>query len=75
MTEVDASRETRESIWASALSNDCEGAEKVGQHKTSMLQDIEAGKPTELEAIVGAIIELGDKLAWSYRIRNQSMPA
>src|SRR5881392_2298411 len=39
-----------------------EGAEKVGQHKTSMLQDIEAGKPTELEAIVGAIIELGDKL-------------
>ena len=38
-----------------------EGAEKVGHHKTSMLQDIEAGKPTELEAIVGAIIELGDK--------------
>jgi len=39
-----------------------EGAEKVGEHKTSMLQDIEAGKPTELETIVGAIIELGDKL-------------
>jgi 2-dehydropantoate 2-reductase len=39
-----------------------EGAEKVGQHKTSMLQDIEAGKPTELEAIVGAMIELGNKL-------------
>jgi len=38
------------------------GAEKVGQHKTSMLQDIEAGKPTELEAIVGAVIELGEKL-------------
>ena len=28
----------------------------------SMLQDIEAGKPTELEAIVGAVIELGAKL-------------
>ena len=27
-----------------------------------MLQDIEAGKPTELEAIVGAVIELGEKL-------------
>ena len=40
-----------------------EGAEKVGHHKTSMLQDIEAGKPTELEAIVGAVIELGDKLS------------
>ena len=39
-----------------------EGAEKVGHHKTSMLQDIEAGKPTELEAIVGAVIELGEKL-------------
>ena len=38
------------------------GAEKVGQHKTSMLQDIEAGKPTELEAIVGAVVELGAKL-------------
>jgi 2-dehydropantoate 2-reductase len=40
-----------------------EGAEKVGHHKTSMLQDIEAGRPTELEAIVGAIIELGEKMA------------
>ncbi|MFN2578677.1 MAG: ketopantoate reductase family protein [Pyrinomonadaceae bacterium] len=42
-----------------------EGAEKVGQHRTSMLQDIEAGKPTELEAIVGAVIELGEKLELS----------
>jgi 2-dehydropantoate 2-reductase len=38
------------------------GAEKVGYHKTSMLQDIEAGKPTEVEAIVGAVVELGEKL-------------
>jgi len=38
------------------------GAEEVGRHKTSMLQDIEAGRPTELEAIVGAVIELGEKL-------------
>jgi 2-dehydropantoate 2-reductase len=35
------------------------GAEKVGAHKTSMLQDIEQGKPIELEALVGAIVELG----------------
>ena len=42
-----------------------EGAEKVGHHKTSMLQDIEAGKPTELEAIVGAVVELGEKLGLS----------
>jgi 2-dehydropantoate 2-reductase len=38
------------------------GAENVGHHKTSMLQDIEAGKPTELEAIVGAVVELGEKM-------------
>jgi len=38
------------------------GAEKVGHHKTSMLQDIEAGRPLELEAIVGAVVELGAKL-------------
>ncbi|MDB5852014.1 MAG: 2-dehydropantoate 2-reductase [Herminiimonas sp.] len=35
------------------------GAEKVGRHKTSMLQDIEAGRAPEVEALVGAIIELG----------------
>jgi 2-dehydropantoate 2-reductase len=38
------------------------GAEKVGEHKTSMLQDLEAGRPLELEAIVGAVVELGDRL-------------
>jgi 2-dehydropantoate 2-reductase len=38
------------------------GAEKVGAHKTSMLQDYEAGRPMELEAVVGAVIELGERL-------------
>jgi 2-dehydropantoate 2-reductase len=35
------------------------GAEKVGAHKTSMLQDLEQGKPLEIEALVGSIAELG----------------
>jgi 2-dehydropantoate 2-reductase len=35
------------------------GAEKVGQHKTSMLQDIEAGRAPEIDALVGAVAELG----------------
>jgi 2-dehydropantoate 2-reductase len=35
------------------------GAEKVGAHKTSMLQDVEAGKPLEIDALVGAVVELG----------------
>jgi 2-dehydropantoate 2-reductase len=35
------------------------GAQAVGQHKTSMLQDVELGRPIELEALVGSVIELG----------------
>jgi 2-dehydropantoate 2-reductase len=38
------------------------GAEKVGAHKTSMLQDYEAGRPMEIEAVVGAVVELGERL-------------
>jgi 2-dehydropantoate 2-reductase len=36
------------------------GAEKVGAHKTSMLQDVEHGRPIELEALAGAVVELGE---------------
>jgi 2-dehydropantoate 2-reductase len=36
------------------------GAERVGEHKTSTLQDFEAGKPLELAAIIDAVIELAD---------------
>ena len=35
------------------------GAERVGHHKTSMLQDLESGQPLEIEAILGSILELG----------------
>ena len=34
------------------------GAEKVGKHKTSMLQDVEAGREPEIDALVGSVIEL-----------------
>lgn len=34
------------------------GAEKVGHHKTSMLQDVEAGRDLEIEALLGAVVEL-----------------
>ncbi|QJW84266.1 2-dehydropantoate 2-reductase [Ramlibacter terrae] len=34
------------------------GAEKVGHHKTSMLQDIEAGRAPEIDALVGSVLEL-----------------
>lgn len=36
-----------------------EGAGAVGAHKTSMLQDLERGRPMEIEALVGAVAELG----------------
>ena len=39
------------------------GAEKVGPHKTSMLQDVEAGRAIELDAIVGAVHEIARGLA------------
>ena len=42
-----------------SLDQRIEGAEKVGAHKTSMLQDIEARRPTEVDAIAGAVAELG----------------
>ena len=35
------------------------GAEKVGKHKTSMLQDVEAGRAPEIDALVGSVAELG----------------
>lgn len=35
------------------------GAEAVGPHKTSMLQDVEHGRALELDALVGAVVELG----------------
>jgi 2-dehydropantoate 2-reductase len=35
-----------------------DGAWRVGHHKTSMLQDLEAGKPLEIDAIIGAVVEL-----------------
>jgi 2-dehydropantoate 2-reductase len=34
------------------------GAEKVGHHKTSMLQDVEAGRAPELDALLGSVVEL-----------------
>ena len=36
-----------------------EGAAAVGHHRTSMLQDLEAGRPLELDALVLAVVEVG----------------
>lgn len=44
-----------------------QGAERVGKHKTSMLQDVEAGRAPEIDALVGSVVELG-------RITNTATP-
>lgn len=36
------------------------GAERAGEHKTSTLQDLEKGKPLELDVILKAVVELAD---------------
>jgi 2-dehydropantoate 2-reductase len=36
-----------------------QGAAEVGAHKTSMLQDLERGRPMEIDALLGAVVELG----------------
>ena len=38
------------------------GAQNVGEHKTSMLQDVEAAKPIEIDGLVGSVLELGSLL-------------
>jgi 2-dehydropantoate 2-reductase len=35
------------------------GGADVGAHKTSMLQDLEAGRPLELDALVASVAEMG----------------
>jgi 2-dehydropantoate 2-reductase len=37
-----------------------EGAERVGEHRTSTLQDLEAGKRLELDALIVAVVELAE---------------
>jgi len=38
------------------------GAENVGAHKTSMLQDVETHRPLEVEAVLGTVVEIGTLL-------------
>ena len=57
-----------------AVEKRIDGAAGVGEHKTSMLQDFERGRPVELDAIVGAVAELGDWSRWRRRWSTRSTP-
>ena len=45
--------------FAVSLEKRIDGAAEVGEHKTSMLQDLERGRPMEIDALLGAVVELG----------------
>jgi 2-dehydropantoate 2-reductase len=66
-------REMMAEIWALAealgvnipvsIDKRIDGARRVGEHKTSMLQDVELGRPFELDVMLGAVVELGSVLS------------
>ena len=62
MTEADEVAEALGVRLTLTIDQRMDGAKKVGAHKTSMLQDLESGRPMELESVVGVVIELGEKL-------------
>ena len=59
MTEAKTVAEALGVVFRISLEQRLAGAEAVGAHKTSMLQDVEHGRTLELQALVGAVIELG----------------
>jgi 2-dehydropantoate 2-reductase len=59
MSEAQAVAEQLGVVFKISLEKRIAGAEAVGAHKTSMLQDIEAGRFPEISALVGSVVELG----------------
>ncbi len=59
MIEGRAVGEAYDAHFAIDVERRVDGAARVGAHRTSMLQDLELGRPLENEAIVGAVQELG----------------
>jgi 2-dehydropantoate 2-reductase len=59
MTEAQTIAEKLGVTFRVSLEKRIAGAERVGAHKTSMLQDVEHGRAIEIEALVGSVAELG----------------
>jgi 2-dehydropantoate 2-reductase len=60
MEEVDAVARAMGAEVAVSIEKRMDGAAAVGAHKTSMLQDLETGRPLEIDALLGAVVELAD---------------
>jgi 2-dehydropantoate 2-reductase len=59
MLEAQTVAEALGTKFAISVDKRIEGAAEVGVHKTSMLQDLERGRPMEIDALLGAVVELG----------------
>lgn len=59
MTEAQAIANKLGITFRVPLERRISGAEKVGHHKTSMLQDVEARRSLEIDALLGSVVELG----------------
>ena len=59
MVEAQAVAEALGVRFAVSVDKRIDGAAEVGEHKTSMLQDLERGRPMEIDALLGAVVELG----------------
>ena len=59
MTEAQQVAEKLGASFRVSLEKRIAGAESVGKHKTSMLQDLEAGKALEIDGMLGVVVELG----------------
>ena len=60
MAEAQTAAEALGIKFAVSLEKRIDGAAEVGAHKTSMLQDLERGRPMEIDALLGAVVELGE---------------
>jgi 2-dehydropantoate 2-reductase len=60
MLEAQAIGEKLGATFRVPLEKRIAGAEKVGKHKTSTLQDVEAGRAIEIDALIGSVKELGE---------------
>jgi 2-dehydropantoate 2-reductase len=60
MRETQAIAEKLGVTFRVPLEKRIEGAERVGKHKTSTLQDVEAGRAVEVDALIGSVIELSE---------------
>jgi 2-dehydropantoate 2-reductase len=62
MEEVDAVAQRLGIQMPITIDQRIRGAARVGDHKTSMLQDLESGRPMEIDAVVGSVVELAGRL-------------